>query len=99
MANGYFFAYASGAGARSSRPDWFVQDPETEEWHLVGQRVLVSTNGLWLVAPVMSDPDPDTGEQTVITPGERSADYVILSPEDDGSASKKIEPVGHQGFA
>lgn len=96
--SGYFYAYASQATARAAKPDWFAQDDESGDWHLIGERVCVSNRGLWLVNPVMSEPD-ENGEQTIVTPGERSADYVILSPEQDGSEAKRIEPASHQGFA
>lgn len=95
--SGYFYAYASQATARAAKPDWFAED-ENGEWRLVDQRVCVSTKGVWLVNPVMSEPD-ENGEQTIVTPGERSADYVILSPEQDGSEAKRITPASHQGFA
>ena len=95
--NGYFYAYASQATARAAKPDWFAED-ENGDWYLVDQRVCVSTKGVWMVNPVMSEPD-ENGEQTIVEPGERSADYVILSPEHDGSEAKRIEPASHQGFA
>ena len=95
--SGYFYAYASQATARAAKPDWFDQDDDGE-WYLVGERVCVSTKGVWLVDPVMSEPD-ENGDQTILTPGERSADYVILSPEQDGSEAKLITPASHQGFA
>ena len=50
--SGYFYAYASQVTARAAKPDWFAQD-EDGEWHLVGERVCVSTKGVWLVDPVM----------------------------------------------
>lgn len=105
MSNGFFFAYASELGARSSRPEWFVQDSETEEWRLTGQRVLVSTAGVWITRPSGHwdvEPDPETGEGGVWvqdSEGVLSEPYVILSPEDDGSPAKRIEPEGHGGFA
>lgn len=95
--SGYFYAYASQATARAAKPDWFSED-ENGDWHLIDQRVCVSTKGVWLVNPVMSEPD-ENGEQTIVEPGERSADYVILSPEQDGSEAKRITPASHQGFA
>jgi len=94
---GYFYAYTSEATARAAKPDWFEQDGEGG-YALRSPRVVVSTRGLWLVEPVMSEPD-ENGGQTVITPGERSADFVILSPERDGTVARLIDPLGHQGFA
>ena len=95
--SGYFYAYASQSTARAAKPDWFEQG-EDGDWQLVDQRVCVSTKGLWLVNPVMSEPD-ENGDQTIVTPGERSSDYVMLSPEQDGSEAKEITPASHQGFA
>jgi len=94
---GYFYAYASEATARAAKPDWFWPD-EDGGYSLRRPRVVASTRGLWLVEPVLSEPD-ENGDQTVITPGERSADFVILSPERDGTEARLIDPPGHQGFA
>jgi len=94
---GYFYAYASEATARAARPDWFGQDGQGG-YVLRAPRVVASTRGLWLVEPGLSDPD-ENGEQTIITPGERSADFVVLSPERDGTEARLIDPPSHQGFA
>ena len=91
----FFYAYASLAGARQSRPDWFIQDAEGD-WHVKSPRQCVSESGVWLTNPQGSFVD---GEWTVYNAGELSAPYVILSPEDDGPAGKLITPAGTQGFA
>lgn len=91
----YFYAYASQAGARQSRPDWFMQDDEGE-WHVKSPRQLVSQTGVWLVNPQGGFVD---GEWIVSNPGEMSSPYVILSPDEDGPAGKLINPAGAQGFA
>lgn len=95
--SGYFYAYASEATARAAKPDWFEQ-VEDGGHVLLRPRVVAATRGLWLVEPVMSELD-ENGGQTVMTPGERSADFVILSPERDGTEARLICPPGHQGFA
>lgn len=55
---------------------------------------------VWLTAPVMSEPDPETGEQTVVTPGEQSGPIVLLSADPVAAlAANEIYPEGHGGFA
>jgi hypothetical protein len=55
---------------------------------------------VWLTAPVMSEPDPETGEQTVVTPGVQSEPVVLLRPTPlVALADHEIEPAGHGGFA
>jgi len=91
---GYFYAYASKTGAKQSRPDWFDDDD-----NLAPPRVLVSTTGVWLVAPVQGAIDPETKSYETTVEGERSTAFVILSPTDDGPPAKRIDPPGRQGFA
>lgn len=98
MSNGYFFAYASQAGARQSRPDWFRQTPDG--WVLKAPHQVVSDKGVWLVNPEGHFEGEGAERSWVVTnPGERSEPYVILSPDDDGAPSKRIVPAGHQGYA
>lgn len=94
---GFFYAYSSESTARAANPDWFEQD-QAGEWSLRLPRVIASRTGLWLVEPVLSDPDPETGERELIDAGERSLSFVILSPDQDGSEAKRIQPASHQGF-
>jgi len=95
---GYFYAYASKATCRAANPEWFVENIDGVH-HLTGGRVEYSTRGVALVPAVLSDMD-ENGDQTVITPAETSADYVVLTPhENDGKPTKMIAPVGHGGFA
>lgn len=54
----------------------------------------------WLVANVMSEPDPETREQTVETPGVQSEPVVLLRRSPVASlADHEITPEGHGGFA
>ncbi len=97
--SGCFFAFTGKTAARNALPECFAKD-DAGVWQVSGGAMLRSTKGVWLVDPVMSDPDPETGEQTVITEGERSKPYVLLLPEDPGKAqSACIVPAGDQGFA
>lgn len=99
MSNGYFFAYASAAGARQSRPTWFEQD-ENGDWQLKSPRVLRSTSGVWLTMPAGYYSGVGIDQTFVETsPGVMSAPYVVLSPENDGPAGKLITPQGEGGFA
>lgn len=55
---------------------------------------------VWLTAPVMSEPDPETGEQAIITEGEQSGPVVLLRAEPVAAlADHNIHPEGHGGFA
>jgi hypothetical protein len=55
---------------------------------------------VWLTQPVLSEPDPETGEQTVVTPGVQSDPVVLLRPTPlVALADHEIEPEGHGGFA
>ena len=89
---GSFYAWDSKAKARQSRPDWFVQ--EDGEWLVLSPRIEYATAGLPLNAPVMAE----DGE-TVATPSDMSAPYVVLSPNADGPVGKLIAPYNHLGFA
>lgn len=86
--SGYFYAYASKAGCRSSRPEWF-----NEEGDLLPPRVLISTQGVPLTEPTYD------ADGLVLTPATMSDAYVVLSPAADGSEAKLIVPNGRQGFA
>lgn len=97
--NGYFYAFEDAAECGQEIPEVWSVDEETGEPVLIGA-VLQSTRGVWLVSPVLSEPDAETGEQTLLTPGEKSADYVILtSQEYTDAAAFRITPEGRQGFA
>jgi hypothetical protein len=95
--SGYFYAYASQATARQSRPDWIEQDASSGEYYLTGERVLITTHGVWLVEP--EGHVDENGDWVETQAGEKSLPYVILSPEEDGPAGKRITPPGRQGFA
>ena len=100
MSGGYFYAYASEAGAKQSRSDWYGADPLSGEVRLLEPRILVSTDGVWLQKPTVTvDADQEPAALVTTDAGERSAAYVILSPDADGSPSKLIVPDGQQGFA
>lgn len=100
MASGYFYAYASEAGAKQSRPDWYGEDLLSGESRLLEPRVLISTDGVWLQRPTVSiDADQEPAALTTTDAGQRSAPYVVLSPAADGTPSKLIVPDGQQGFA
>lgn len=85
---GFFYAYASEAGAKISRPGWFDGDG-----NLSPGRVLISTRGV-IVTPSVKDENGDVTVEAVI-----SDPYVILSASDDGPEGKRIDPHGRQGFA
>lgn len=55
---------------------------------------------VWLQSPVMSEPNPETGEQAVETPGVQSEPVVLLrrGPLVD-LADHLIAPEAHGGFA
>lgn len=95
----YFYAAADAATLSAAFPGGFVTDEETGEVHPVSPKVCLATGGVWLVQPVMSEPD-ENGEQTVETGGVRSDPYVVLSPSPVAAWSDfEIAPVGVQGFA
>lgn len=55
---------------------------------------------VWLTAPVMSEPDPETGEQEVLEAGVQSEPVVLLRTGFVASlADNIINPEGHGGFA
>jgi len=96
--SGYFYAFEDEDTARESLPNHFSQDVGGD-WYVNEQAILYTTRGVWLVYPIMSDPD-DNGEQTVTTPGTRSESYVILTPfEGEDCEANLINPPGVQGFA
>jgi len=100
MSSGYFYAYASKAGAKQSRPGWFGEDALSGEDMLLEPRILISTGGVWLQKPTVSiDADQEPAAFVTTDAGERSAPYVILSPEEDGPPGKLIAPAGVQGFS
>lgn len=95
----YFYAAADAATLMAAFSAAFVTDEETGEVRPVSPKVCLSTSGVWLQAPVMSEPD-ENGEQTVEAAGVRSDPYVILSPRPVAAWSDfEIAPVGVQGFA
>ena len=97
--SGYIYAFEDAATCGQELPEVWTVDDDGEPVLTAGV-VLRSERGVWLTQPVMSDPDPDTGEQTVETPGTRSAPFVILSPvEYPDAAAYRITPEGEQGFA
>jgi hypothetical protein len=94
----YFYAFEDAATCGQEIPSVWTVGAEGEPSLTVGA-LLRSQRGVWLTQPVFSEPDPDTGEQTVVTPGVRSADFVILSPvEYPDAADYLINPDGEQGF-
>lgn len=93
----FFYAYASKAGAKQSRPDWFGVDPATGEDYVKSPRVLAATDGVWLELPTGAF--DDNGDWQATGDGVRSDPYVILSPFEDGAPAKLIEPAGRGGFA
>ena len=90
---GYFYAFEDAATCGQELPDVWNGD------ELTAGAFLRSERGVWLTQPVMSDPDPETGEQTIATPGTRSAPFVVLLPvEYPDAAAYRITPEGEQGF-
>lgn len=96
--SGTFYAFTTKAIARTKLPDYFAQD-EGGAWQVSNQAVLYSQRGVWITAPVMSEPD-ENGDQTILEAGVRSKDFVVLVPDEVESASSyKVTPAGAQGFA
>jgi hypothetical protein len=95
--SGHIYAFDSLADAGQELPHLFGVD-DADEPVVTGGAMLYSSRGVWLVAPVMSEPDED-GNQTITTPGTRSALVVILSPNDEELPGFEINPPGVQGFA
>ena len=90
--SGYFYAFDDAATCGQELPQIWNGDA------LADGVVLRSKVGLWLSTPVMSEPD-ENGDQTITTPGLRSAPFVILSPvEYPDAADFLITPEGEQGF-
>ncbi|WP_412545832.1 hypothetical protein [Maricaulis sp. MIT060901] len=95
----YFYAAQDAATLSAALSAAFVTDEETGAVRPVSPKVCLSTSGVWLQEPVMSEPD-ENGEQTVETEGVRSEPYVVLSPTPIAAwAAFQIVPVGVQGFA
>lgn len=95
--SGYFYAFEDKDAARAAIPEIFTEDDG--EWSLRDDVNRYSTRGVWTLAPEMSELD-ENGEQTVVTPGERSANYVILTAHECGDCEQYlINPPGVQGFA
>ena len=91
--SGYIYAFADAATCGQELPEIW------DGAELTAGAVLRSERGVWLTQPVLSDPDPETGEQTITTPGTRSEPFVILSPaEYPDAADFLISPEGEQGF-
>ncbi len=98
--SGYFYAFEDAAECGQEIPQVWTVDEESGEPVLTSGAVLQSTRGVKLTPDVLSEPDPETGEQTIVTPGDMSADYVILTPEEYPDATAfRIIPHGRQGFA
>ena len=95
MVNGYFYAFADQAECGQAVPSIWGQDEEGDPV-LIGN--CVKRRAVWLVEPVMSEPD-ENGEQTVITPSTLSEPFVILSPVELDAADYAINPAGEAGFA
>jgi hypothetical protein len=95
--SGYFYAFDDAATCGQELPEiWAVDDGADPI--LIGGAIIRSESGLWLSAPVLSEPD-ENGDQTVTTQGVKSAPFVILSPvECPGAAAFRITPEGEQGF-
>jgi hypothetical protein len=95
--SGFFYAFDDAATCGQEMPEvWAVDDDSNPI--LIGGAIIRSESGLWLSAPVLSDPD-ENGDQTVTTPGVKSAPFVILSPvEYPSAAGFLITPEGEQGF-
>jgi hypothetical protein len=95
---GAFYAFTTKTIARGKLPDYFEQD-EDDIWQVASQAMLYSERGVWITAPVMSEPD-ESGDQTILEAGVRSKDFVVLVPDEVESAlSYQITPAGAQGFA
>lgn len=95
--NGHFYHWPSEAEAIATGV--LVEDAESGA--ISAALGWTQTPGpVWLVEPVMSEPDPETGEQSVITPGEQSGPIVLLRSDPVVAlADHKITPDGHGGFA
>ena len=97
MSNGYFYAWADEAsaiadGALETDAETGAIDASNGWTHIPGP--------VWLTQPVLSEPDPETGEQTVVTPGVQSDPVVLLRPTPlVALEALRINPEGHGGFA
>lgn len=91
--SGYFYAFADAAECGQVLPD--VWDGDSLKPGVVER----STDGVWIVSPVTEE-DFEAGTVTVISAGERSAPYVILTVDEYADAAAyRIEPDGERGFA
>jgi hypothetical protein len=97
MSNGHFYAWPDESSALLDFA--LVSDAETGAVNAAPGWTRVP-GPVWLTQPVLSEPDPETGEQTVVTPGVQSDPVVLLrsSPLVDLEALR-INPEGHGGFA
>lgn len=97
MTNGVFYAWPDEASALLDFA--LVSDAETGAIDAAPGWTRIP-GPVWLTQPVLSDPDLETGEQTVVTPGVQSDPVVLLRPTPlVALADHKIEPAGHGGFA
>ena len=93
------FAYHWPTEADAAADGALVLDAETGNY-VEAQGWTRTPGPLWLTAPVMSEPDPETGEQTPETPGVPSDPVVLLRrTELVALADNRITPEGHGGFA
>lgn len=98
--NGYFYAAPDLATLQTISPTLFVTDDISGVASAVSPMMIYGTNGIWLVHPVMSEADPETGDQTVLEDGVRSDPLVVLSKVAvAGWEAYAISPVGVQGYA
>lgn len=92
---GYFYSADSAETLSAAYPAGFQTNQESGELAPVSPLTLRSTSGVWLTSPVMSEPDPETGEQSVATEGVRSDPYVVVSSRPIGLLEDYlIEPEG-----
>lgn len=95
--SGFFYAFDDAATCGQELPEIWAAGDDGEP-ALIGGCIIRSINGLWLSSPVLSEPN-ESDEQTVTTPGVRSAPFVVLSPVEYPSAADfLITPEGEQGF-
>lgn len=92
------FAYHWPTEAAAAADGALVLDAETGNY--VEAAGWTRTNQGWITAPVMSEPDPETGEQETLTPGVPTDPVVMLHPREQAAlAAHRITPEGHGGFA
>lgn len=62
---------------------------------------ITKTKG-WLVEPVYGEPDPETGDPVILTPGTRPPAACLLTPPNKpipALEAYRVAPLGWQGFA